>query len=160
MMADEGKPKRDAKGRILPGATGNPGGRPKATRDAWAAMRDGLPSAVTELLKLIEGTDIEAKKWALDRFFKLMGPPPREPITPAQAVPKSDETTLTALEQLLTRYALDGDRAALMTRLASLAPEKYAPPKKGADSDGEAGTGTLSFERLAPGEQPRRLDDG
>lgn len=159
MMAGDEQPKK--RGTFPKGTSGNPGGRPKATRDAWAAMRAGLPSAVDELLRLIEGTDLEAKKWALDRFFRLMGPPPREPITPVQSVPRSDEATLTALEQLLTRYALDGDRSALMTRLASLAPEKYAPPKKGGDGDGDAQPGTLlSFERLAPGETPPRPGDG
>ena len=142
------------------GQSGNPGGRPKAVQDAWAAMRAGLPTAVDELLKLIEGDNLEAKKWALDRFFRLMGPPPPMPVTPVQAVPKSDETTLTALEQLLTRYALDGDRDALYARLAALAPEKYAPKRAAAgDGDGEGKPTVLSFERLAPGEVPPRPGD-
>lgn len=163
MMEDPTTPTTPPRGLkpFKKGQSGNPGGRPKATQDAWRALRAGLPDAVDELLKLIRGSDIEAKKWALDRFFRLMGPPTKEPATTVQQVPRSEEAELAALEKLLTRFALDGDRDALLTRLAALAPEKYAPRKAGDDDSGDGDKPTaLVFDRLAPGEQPKRPGDG
>ena len=59
------KPLRDAKGRLLPGHTANPNGRPKGSKSTAEAFRNN-PKALDILNKVIEiasslGTDNEHK---------------------------------------------------------------------------------------------------
>ena len=63
--AKKHKPLRDAKGRLLPGQTANPNGRPKGSKSTAEAFRNN-PKALDILNKVIEiasslGTDNEHK---------------------------------------------------------------------------------------------------
>ena len=63
--AKEHKPLRDAKGRLLPGQTANPNGRPKGSKSTAEAFRNN-PKALDILNKVIEiastlGSDEEHK---------------------------------------------------------------------------------------------------
>lgn len=68
-------PKRDEKGRLLPGSTGNPGGRSKRVQRARRGLEKGLPEAVDVLLGLIRAprrTDYDDAEGVSDRD-KLAG---------------------------------------------------------------------------------------
>jgi hypothetical protein len=52
------KPKRDALGRILPGQSGNPGGRPRELSGLRELIREHGPSLVQKLLSIARGEDL------------------------------------------------------------------------------------------------------
>jgi hypothetical protein len=67
-------PKRDEKGRLLPGSSGNPGGRSKIVREfkEWL-LAEAYPKAQQALLELLSSDDdkvrIQAVKEVNDRLF-------------------------------------------------------------------------------------------
>lgn len=131
------EPARDHLGRLLPGTSGNPGGRSKKQRDILDRISGQLDAAVTELGMMLMSPDFEERKFAVETILKWgLGTPPKRATTTAQEVPRSEEARLKALETMLMRFALDGDERAMGKALAALAPEKYGPQQ--ADATGEA----------------------
>jgi hypothetical protein len=65
-------PPRDAHGRLLPGRSGNPGGRPKGIEAVRELLRPHAPAFVAALVDLLqskdEGTRIAAIREYLDRL--------------------------------------------------------------------------------------------
>ena len=47
-------PARDELGRLLPGHTANPGGRPRAERDVVELAREGSPAAIRRLMTIVD----------------------------------------------------------------------------------------------------------
>ena len=68
-------PARDELGRLLPGHTANPGGRPLAERDVVALAREGSPAAIRRLMTIVDDPEapyaaqIAAATRVLDRAF-------------------------------------------------------------------------------------------
>ncbi len=68
-------PARDELGRLLPGHTANPGGRPHAERDVVALAREGSPAAIRRLMTIVDDPEapyaaqIAAATHVLDRAF-------------------------------------------------------------------------------------------
>src|SRR5205814_4372247 len=58
---------RDAHGRMLPGTTLNPGGRPKAWAEFREAMRERSPQAVAIVDKALRSRDAEERRWAAEQ---------------------------------------------------------------------------------------------
>jgi hypothetical protein len=53
----EGSPTRDAKGRLLPGHSGNPGGVPKWVREVRAELEEGSKDAADLLRRVVKDED-------------------------------------------------------------------------------------------------------
>ena len=69
---------RDARGRILPGATPNPSGRPKVWAEFREAMRDRSPEAVAIVDKALKSRDAEERRWAAEKVLAYAwGRPPQ-----------------------------------------------------------------------------------
>src|SRR4051794_5384917 len=69
---------RDPRGRVLPGATPNPSGRPKLWREFQEAMRDRSPEALAIVDKALRSKDPEMRKWACERVLSYAwGRPPQ-----------------------------------------------------------------------------------
>ena len=69
---------RDARGRILPGATPNPSGRPKVWAEFREAMRDRSPQAVAIVDKALKSRDAEERRWAAEKVLAYAwGRPPQ-----------------------------------------------------------------------------------
>lgn len=58
MNSPENKPKRDALGRILPGQTGNAGGRPRELAGLRELIKEHGPALVEKLLAIAKGEDM------------------------------------------------------------------------------------------------------
>src|SRR4051795_3028174 len=58
--------RRDAQGRMLPGTTPNPGGRPRVWREFQEAMRDRTPRAI-EVVDAALGSEEEERRWAAEQ---------------------------------------------------------------------------------------------
>src|SRR3954454_13547264 len=70
--------KRDEKGRILPGGTLNPSGRPKVWREFQEAMRERSPEAVAIIDQALSSGDPELSRWAAERVLAYAwGRPPQ-----------------------------------------------------------------------------------
>jgi hypothetical protein len=69
---------RDAHGRVLPGATPNPGGRPKAWREFQEAVRERTPEALKIIDQALKSKDPEMRRWACERVLGYAwGRPPQ-----------------------------------------------------------------------------------
>ena len=69
---------RDAHGRVLPGATPNPGGRPKIWREFQEAMRERSPQAVAIVDKALRSRDADERRWAAEKVLAYAwGRPPQ-----------------------------------------------------------------------------------
>lgn len=64
---------RDASGRIMPGSTGNPGGRPKVVVELQALLESAAPDALEKVLALVKSPDekvaLAASRDILDRVL-------------------------------------------------------------------------------------------
>lgn len=69
-------PARDAKGRILPGSTGNPGGRP-ALPDAF---KENGPEALTKLVAFMEDDDSRIALRATEIVVERIYGKPAQPL--------------------------------------------------------------------------------
>jgi hypothetical protein len=71
-------PQRDERGRLLPGFTANPSGRPAIIKEVRELAREHVPAAITRLVELMnsknEGTALAAIAQLLDRVY---GKPPQ-----------------------------------------------------------------------------------
>ena len=69
---------RDRNGRVLPGATPNPGGRPKAWREFQEAVRERSPEALKIIDQALKSKDPEMRRWACERVLAYAwGRPPQ-----------------------------------------------------------------------------------
>ena len=69
---------RDAHGRMLPGTTLNPGGRPRAWAEFRDAMRERSPEAVAIVDKALRSRDAEERRWAAEKVLSYAwGRPPQ-----------------------------------------------------------------------------------
>jgi hypothetical protein len=69
---------RDARGRVLPGATPNPSGRPKVWREFQEAMRERSPQAVAIVDRALRSRDAEERRWAAEKVLAYAwGRPPQ-----------------------------------------------------------------------------------
>jgi hypothetical protein len=69
---------RDARGRVLPGATPNPSGRPKIWREFQDAMRERSPEALAIVDKALKSRDPEQQRWAAEKVLSYAwGRPPQ-----------------------------------------------------------------------------------
>src|SRR3954464_16071122 len=55
---------RDPRGRMLPGTTLNPGGRPKAWREFQGAVRERSPQALAIIDRALKSKDPAQRQWA------------------------------------------------------------------------------------------------
>ena len=60
---------RDPRGRVMPGHTPNPGGRPKAWREFQQAMRERSPEAVAVIDRALRSRDPGERRWAAERVL-------------------------------------------------------------------------------------------
>jgi hypothetical protein len=82
MMAElQNKPAdvpRDRNGRVLPGHTANPGGRPKVWREFREAMRERSPEALAIIDQALSSGDPELSRWAAEKVLAYAwGRPPQ-----------------------------------------------------------------------------------
>ena len=71
-------PQRDASGKLLPGATLNPTGRPKVWREFQAAVRERTPEALKIIDQALKSKDPEMRRWACERVLSYAwGRPPQ-----------------------------------------------------------------------------------
>jgi hypothetical protein len=105
MMNDEirsgGDQDRGERGQFLPGASGNPTGRPKGIADKRVQLKEQLlgkllPKAIEKLEAAID----KDEKWAIELVVEYSLPKPR-PIDPDEMTEL--EERLRDLEQLATR---------------------------------------------------------
>src|SRR5919202_4764379 len=69
---------RDPRGRMLPGTTLNPGGRPKAWKEFQQAVRERTPEALAIIDKALRSKDPEMRRWACERVLAYAwGRPPQ-----------------------------------------------------------------------------------
>src|SRR4051794_29514292 len=69
---------RDARGRVLPGATPNPSGRPKVWAEFRDAMRERSPQAVAIVDRALKSRDAEERRWAAEKVLAYAwGRPPQ-----------------------------------------------------------------------------------
>src|SRR3954454_18946647 len=69
---------RDAAGKILPGHSGNPTGRPKIWREFQEAMRERSPQAVAIVDRALKSRDAEERRWAAEKVLAYAwGRPPQ-----------------------------------------------------------------------------------
>ena len=93
---------RDTKGRMLPGTTLNPGGRPRAWAEFRDAMRERSPEAVAIIDKALRSRDAEERRWAAEKVLAYAwGKPPQrvqvggdEDAPPLLAGPRIDWSVL------------------------------------------------------------------
>src|SRR4051794_40590999 len=70
--------RRDRGGRLLPGSTANPGGRPKVWREFQDAMRERSPLAVARIDEALASDDPQIVTWAVDKVLAYAwGRPPQ-----------------------------------------------------------------------------------
>lgn len=124
-------------GRPFPkGQSGNPSGKTKIAADVIRKMKERTDDAAEALFALLEHPDWEARKFAIETILRWgLGKPPTTPTTTAQQLPRSPEARLKALEDLLVRFAMDGDPTALKLSLAALAPDRYGRASGNDDGD-------------------------
>lgn len=70
--------KRNSKGQIMPGSSGNPGGRPKACREAreYLTKGDTIKEVCIRLIKLIDSKDEKVALQAIKEYFdRVVGRP-------------------------------------------------------------------------------------
>src|SRR5687768_5560489 len=93
---------RDASGRIMPGSTGNPGGRSKVQRDVQAILERCGPKAAEKIEALIDSPDEKVSLTAArDVIDRLMG-------KPAQSVEVGGEAINEVLARILAGRAKEG----------------------------------------------------
>src|SRR3954454_7026404 len=69
---------RDPRGRMLPGTTLNPGGRPKAWREFQAAVRERSPEALAIIDEALKSEDPAQRQWAVEKVLAYgLGRPPQ-----------------------------------------------------------------------------------
>src|SRR3954453_10669865 len=69
---------RDPRGRMLPGTTLNPGGRPKAWKEFQQAVRERTPEALAILDKALKSRDPAQRRWAAEKVLAYAwGRPPQ-----------------------------------------------------------------------------------
>ena len=100
-------PRRDREGRLMPGSTANPSGRPKVWREFQEAMRERSPEAVRRIDEALGSPDPALYQWAAEKVLAYAwGRPPQrvqvggdEESPPAAVSHKLDLSRLSA-EQL------------------------------------------------------------
>jgi hypothetical protein len=60
---------RDRNGRVLPGHTANPGGRPKVWREFQEAMRERSPEALRRIDEALGSKDPALYQWAAEKVL-------------------------------------------------------------------------------------------
>ena len=69
---------RDRRGRVRPGHTANPGGRPKGWKEFQEAMRERTPQAVAKIDQALRSDDPAVYQWAVDKALAYgWGRPPQ-----------------------------------------------------------------------------------
>ena len=69
---------RDPRGRMLPGTTLNPGGRPKAWREFQDAVRERSPEALAIIDRALKSKDPAQRQWAAEKVLAYgWGRPPQ-----------------------------------------------------------------------------------
>jgi hypothetical protein len=72
------EPLRDPSGKLLPGATLNPTGRPKVWREFQEAVRERTPEALKIIDQALKSKDPEMRRWACERVLGYAwGRPPQ-----------------------------------------------------------------------------------
>lgn len=74
--------KRDAKGRLRPGSSGNPGGLPKWRKELTEALKDSAQSAANLLERVIddEGADMQHRIQAAAVALRYTVPTPKQQV--------------------------------------------------------------------------------
>src|SRR4051794_4368144 len=69
---------RDASGKLLPGHTANPSGRPKIWREFQDAMRERSPKAVEAIDRALRSDEPGERQWAAEKVLAYAwGRPPQ-----------------------------------------------------------------------------------
>ena len=113
----ENKPARDAKGRLLPGNTANPHGRPKGSLSIKDAVRKHLEDNPDDFVEFVEHFAKNNKELA---WQMLEGRPPQK----SEVDMKSDGkpiSTITMIDPLIQIGVKDGEKSQLA------APDKTVP---------------------------------
>jgi hypothetical protein len=84
---------RDARGRLLPGASLNPGGRPATLEPVRALLRQHTEQFVTALVDLLSSKDDSVRLAAVKEYFdRLCG----KPVAVTEAAVRTQSVDLTA----------------------------------------------------------------
>lgn len=147
MTVEKKPPKKDT--RWKKGQSGNPGGRPKSSREVSEYARRFTISSVNALVMRLGSENDSAAIKAAQTLLRWghVGPI----LEPAPVdLPTDPEALLRAAEQRLVQMALNGDKDMLRMLLTGLAPEKYG---RNAGDDGDDGqpAPALNFVRLGQG---------
>lgn len=93
---------RDDRGRLLPGSTANPSGRPKVVVEVMKRLEEGLPEAATALLAMLKDDDPKVKMFAVREVFdRVMGKP--------KQAPEDNDALERAWEHMLSRLRGGGE---------------------------------------------------
>lgn len=92
---------RDTSGRFTPGASGNPGGRPRGIKDKRVSIREELlgpilPEAIEKLHVAVR----EGERWAIELVVTYSMPKPK-PVDPEEL--EEFEERLLELEQMASK---------------------------------------------------------
>jgi hypothetical protein len=115
-MTEETKPKRDPKGRWLPGQSANPAGKPRGIADLRTVARNLLESRQEELVQALidkaAAGDTAALKLALERVYVAPRQAHEAVEIPGLADAKSYGEQAAAVRQALARGQIAPDVAA------------------------------------------------
>lgn len=107
----DGLVKRDARGRVLPGQTLNPGGRPRAVRELLSLARSAVPRALELAVSFVEDERLDARvrleAAKLLVSYGLGSPPRAEPEDDFSAQLRAMSTE--ELERLYWRSQVEAD---------------------------------------------------
>jgi len=77
VVQSKGKAGRDDRGRLLPGTSGNPGGRPRLPASVREALRAATPKAVESLVSLLDSEEPKVRLAAAEALLnRTIGPTP------------------------------------------------------------------------------------
>ena len=94
---------RDQRGQFLPGASGNPVGRPKGIPDRRVQLKEQLlGTLLPKAIQKLEASVDKSEKWAIELVVEYSLPKPR-PVDPDEM--EELEQRLQDLEQLALRRA-------------------------------------------------------
>jgi hypothetical protein len=92
---------RDEKGRLLPGVSGNPGGRPKLVAEFQKALREQhYERALAALLDCLDDSDGRVRIAAVREVFDRLFGKPKQPITGEEGAPPVSVDLASLLERL------------------------------------------------------------
>lgn len=131
--------------------------RKEEIREVLRKIReDDVHDAIAEVRNMLKfSTDSRVKIWAIEFIFKYgVGTPVRIPVTPVEEVQVEKAELQKQIEQLLARFALDGDVAAMNAALAGLDPAKYGKKKDEEKKDDDEPRTVLNFVRMNESTNP------